>query len=81
MDLDTDVRAVDRAELYVADEMFLCGTGAQIAPVTRVDGRTVGTGKPGLLTLELQRTYDQVVRGKLPTYRHWVQSVYRYARA
>jgi branched-chain amino acid aminotransferase len=80
MDLDTDARAVDRAELYVADEMFLCGTAAQIAPVTRIDGRIVGTGVPGPLTLELQGAYNQVVRGQLPTYRHWVEPVYRYAR-
>ena len=55
MNIDTDTRAVDRAELYVADEMFLCGTAAQIAPVTRIDGRSVGTGEPGPVTLELQQ--------------------------
>ena len=80
MQLETECRSVDRAELYVADEMFLCGTAAQIAPVTRVDGRAVGCGAPGALTLELQETYGRAVRGGLPQYRAWVEPVYRYAR-
>ena len=80
MNVDTDARAVDRAELYVADEMFLCSTAGQIAPVTRIDGRPVGQGEPGPVTRELQQLYDQVVRGRLPGYRHWVEPVYGYAR-
>jgi branched-chain amino acid aminotransferase len=67
---------VDRAELYVADEMFLCGTAAQIAPVTRVDGRLVGDGKAGPITIELQKLYDRVVRGLDPQYRRWLTPVY-----
>src|SRR5262249_33768568 len=38
-------RRIDRTELYGADEMFLCGTGVQISPVTKIDGRPVGSGK------------------------------------
>jgi len=81
MNIETDARAVDRAELYVADEMFLCGTAAQIAPVIRIDGRTVGGGEPGPVTLELQQLYEQAVHGQLRDYRHWVEPVYGYARA
>lgn len=80
LDVVTDVRAVDRSELYVADEMFLCGTAARIAPVTRIDGRSVGDGSPGELTRELQRRYDSAVRGKLAEFRSWVEPVYGYAR-
>lgn len=75
LDLKTETRCVDRAELYVADEIFLCGTAAQIAPVTRIDGRDVGEGRPGNLTLELQELYDRVVRGKMPAYRRWLHAV------
>jgi branched-chain amino acid aminotransferase len=79
MGVQTQARAVDRTELYVAQEVFLCGTAAQIAPVTRVDGRDVGSGRPGPVTLELQRIYDRVVRGGMPKYGHWVQPVFSLA--
>jgi len=75
LSLETETRSIDRAELYVADEVFLCGTAAQIAPVTRIDGRDVGEGRPGNLTLELQELYERVVRGKMPAYRRWLHSV------
>ena len=45
--LDVVVRDVDRSELYLADEVFLCGTGAQISPVTSIDHRPIGTGEIG----------------------------------
>ena len=44
------VRAIDRSELYIADEVFLCGTGAQVSPVTSIDHRPVGTGEIGPIT-------------------------------
>jgi branched-chain amino acid aminotransferase len=69
-------RPVDRTELYVAEEVFLCGTAAQIAPVTRVDGRPVGAGEPGPITLELQAAYDGIVRGVLPVRPGWIEPVY-----
>lgn len=80
MNVETDTRTVDRAELYVADEIFLCGTAAQIAPVRRIDGRTIGSGEPGPITRELQQLYEQAVHGLLPDHRHWVEPVYGYAR-
>jgi branched-chain amino acid aminotransferase len=81
LDVATDVRPVDRTELYVADEVFLCGTAAKIAPVVRIDGRPVGGGTPGDLTRELQERYQQVVRGRIGEYRSWVEPVYGYSRA
>jgi len=70
------IRSIDRTELYTADEVFLCGTGAQISPVIEIDRRTVGSGRPGELTRELARIYFDAVRGKLPAYRDWLTPVY-----
>jgi len=69
-------REIDRTELYVCDEMFLCGTGAQIAPVAEVDHRPVGTGQVGAFTAKLQQLYFDVVRGKVAKYKEWCTPVY-----
>jgi len=74
--LDTLVRAMDRSELYVADEIFLCGTGAQISPVTSVDHRPVGTGDVGPITQRLMALYFDAVRGRLPAYSDWLTPIY-----
>jgi branched-chain amino acid aminotransferase len=68
-------RAIDRTELYVADELFLVGTGVQISPITRIDHRSVGDGNVGEWTLKLQQLYNEIVRGMSPAYRHWVTAV------
>ena len=70
-------RRIDKSETFTADEAFLCGTGVQIAPVTSIDRRPVGTGKPGPLTLRLQETYLAAVRGETPAYEAWRTPVYR----
>jgi len=80
LDVRTEERGVDRTEIVVADELFLCGTAAQIAPVTRIDGRLVGSGMPGPLTLQLQSLYERAVHAKIPQYRSWIEPVYGYAR-
>ena len=69
-------RQVGRTELYVADEVFLCGTGAQVSPVVEVDRRPVGSGKMGPITARIQQLYFQVVHGDHPKYRHWCTPVY-----
>ena len=69
-------RTIDRTELYAADEVFLCGTGAQISPVIEIDRRQVGSGRPGPITRQLSRTYFDAVRGRLPAYRDWLPPVY-----
>lgn len=69
-------RPVDRTELYLADEIFLCGTGVQIAAVTRVDHRPIGSGKMGQVVGDLRRIYFDVVRGRRKEYRHWCAPVY-----
>jgi branched-chain amino acid aminotransferase len=77
-DLGVEVRerSLDRTELYTADEVFLCGTGAQISPVIEIDRRRIGTGRPGTVTKDLSRTYFDAVRGKVPAYRDWLTPVY-----
>ncbi|MBI4556543.1 MAG: branched-chain amino acid transaminase [Candidatus Hydrogenedentes bacterium] len=69
-------RPIARTELYVCDELFFCGTGAQVAPVRSVDRRMVGNGEPGPVSKRLQEVYFNVVQGKAPTYRQWCTPVY-----
>lgn len=69
--IDTEERTVDRTELYMADEAFYTGTGAQVAPVTEIDMRPVGDGQPGPIALKLQELYFRVVKNQVPDYRHW----------
>lgn len=76
LDRATRERQIDRTELYCADEIFLTGTGAQIAPVIEVDRRTVGTGKTGPVSGELMRIYHEVVRGKRSEYMDWCTPVF-----
>jgi branched-chain amino acid aminotransferase len=69
-------RTIGRTELYQADEVFLCGTGAQLAPVVEIDNRTVGSGAPGPITRRLHTIYFDAVRGRSDTYRGWLTPVY-----
>jgi branched-chain amino acid aminotransferase len=69
--IPTEERVVDRTELYVCDEAFFCGTGAQVAPITQIDGRTVGTGVVGPITQKLKSFYFDVVKNKVPRYKDW----------
>lgn len=68
-------RDVDRTELYVADEVFLSGTGFQIAPVTEVDGRPVGAGGIGPVAERLQELYFKAARESLDGYEDWTVAV------
>ena len=64
-------RDIDRTELYMADELFLCGTGSEIIPVASVDGFAVGDGKPGAVTRQLVGLYENIVRGIDARYEAW----------
>ena len=75
MDLPVIQRDVDRTELYSADEVFLSGTGFQIAPVIEVDGRPVGTGSVGPIASQLQELYFRAARGDWPKYEDWTVAV------
>ncbi len=75
LEIATQVRTIDRTELYVADELFLVGTGVQVAPISRIDHRTVGVGGVGPVTSQLQNRYFEATRGMLPRYRNWLTAV------
>lgn len=74
--LETVVRSIDRSELYVAEEVFLCGTGAQVSPVTKIDHRPVGEGRIGPVAGRIKDVYFDAVRGRLPAYADWLTPVY-----
>jgi branched-chain amino acid aminotransferase len=67
-------RSVDRSELYLADELFLTGTGAQVAPLASIDGRRIGDGTHPITT-DLQQRYFAAVRGADPRYSGWLTRV------
>ena len=69
-------RTIARTELYVCDELFFTGTGAQVAPVRSVDQRLINNGQPGELSKRLQDIYFRVVQGEVEKYRHWCMPVY-----
>lgn len=69
-------REINRTELYIADEAFFCGTGAQIAPIASIDHRPFGDGKMGKKTAEVQKLYYDVVRGKVEKYKNWCMPIY-----
>lgn len=81
LEMITRERVIDRTELYIADEIFLTGTGAQIAPVVEVDHRLIGSGEVGRVGASLQRLYSEVTRGKRPEYAGWLTPVYPAAVA
>ena len=61
--------------LYVADEIFMTGTAAEVTPVREVDDRTIGTGKPGPITSELQEAYFDAVKGRNTDHPEWLTIV------
>ena len=68
-------REIDRTELYFADEAFLCGTGAQVAAVSSLDHRAIGSGEMGPITKAIRDLYFRVVRGQEAKYMHWLTPV------
>ncbi len=68
-------RPVERGELFLADEIFLTGTAAQITAVTRIDHRPMGAGQMGPVTTRLRSLFFDVVRGRSPKYRTWCTPV------
>jgi branched-chain amino acid aminotransferase len=64
-------RQVDRSELYAAEEVFFCGTGWEITPVTSVDGIPIGSGEPGPITRALQTLYFDIVHGRNASRAAW----------
>ncbi|MEO5966227.1 MAG: branched-chain amino acid transaminase [Candidatus Limnocylindrales bacterium] len=75
LEIPVEIRSIDRSELYICDEVFLCGTGVQVSPVIEVDHRPVGTGAVGPITRQLSERYFAAVRGTMPEYQRWLTSL------
>lgn len=76
LQIEVRERSIDRTEVYLADEIFLTGTAAQITAVTKVDHRAVGGGEMGPIATRLRKLFGEVVTGHNPQYRHWNHPVY-----
>lgn len=68
-------RQIDRSELYLAEELFFCGTGVQIAPIESVDGRPIGDPNHLPVTRQLSDVFFNLVRGREPKYNHWLTPI------
>lgn len=75
--IPTETREIDRSELYIADEVFFCGTGVQVASVARIDGRPIGDGRTGPITARLRELFFDTVRGRSNRYADWITPVRR----
>ena len=75
LDIPIIERRITRDEIYIADEAFFTGTAAEVLPIRELDGRVIGRGKPGPVTLRLQSLYFDQVRGKRDAHPDWHVSV------
>jgi branched-chain amino acid aminotransferase len=73
--IPTELRSIDRSEIYVADEMFLCGTGVQLAPVIELDHRPIADAAIGPITKQLHESYYAAVRGRDSRFAHWLTPI------
>ena len=76
-DLGYDVleQPISRDQLYIADEVFVCGTAAEVIGLSEIDFRKVGDGKSGRVTREIQNVYHDAIRGKVAKYEDWCDYV------
>jgi len=68
-------RDVARAELALADEVFMTGTAAELTPLREVDDHPIGTGEPGPITRQIQELFDDALHGRAPQYAEWLDLV------
>lgn len=73
--IPVEERAIDRSELYVADEAFFCGTGAQVSWIQKIDNRTIGDGNRGPIAGKIQDLFFKVVRGNVKKYEDWCTKI------
>jgi branched-chain amino acid aminotransferase len=76
LDIPFVERPIGRTELYASDEIFLCGTGAEVTPVRSVDRRAIGDGRIGPITRRLSGHFEAVVRGRVPARAEWLTPVW-----
>jgi branched-chain amino acid aminotransferase len=75
MGIEIVERDVARAELYLADEVFVCGTAAELTPIREVDDHAVGAGEPGEITRAVQTAFEDALHGRTERYREWLDPV------
>jgi branched-chain amino acid aminotransferase len=75
--IEVEERMVDRTELYIADEVFLCGTAAEITPIISIDGYRINDGKIGIFTLEFLKEYLDIVSGTDIIYDNWIYPIFK----
>jgi branched-chain amino acid aminotransferase len=68
-------RDIARAELYLAEEVFLSGTAAELVPVREIDDHPIGTGEPGPITRKIQSVFEDALHGRDPRYQDWCELV------
>lgn len=81
MGVEVVERNIDRTEVYLADEAFLCGTGVQLVAATQIEHRPIGTGSLGPITRELRDLFFRIVSGRVPKYRDWLTPIYHTEKA
>ncbi len=73
-------RDMTRAELYLADEIYLTGTAAELVPVREIDDHAIGTGAPGEITRAVQQAFEDALHGRTERYREWLDPVPAFAK-
>ena len=76
LNLPVEEREIDRTEVYLAQEAFLCGSGAEVAPITSVDRIPLGDGRVGPIAEKIMKLYFDVARGMNPKYSEWLTPTY-----
>jgi branched-chain amino acid aminotransferase len=75
LNIPNQERSIDRSELYIAEEAFMCGSSARVTPVLSIDKRPVGDGKTGKLTAKISETYSAAQTGGTDSYKNWLTQV------
>ena len=75
MDICSEIREIDRTELYIADEVFLCGSAAEITPIVSIDGHEISGGSVGEITRELHKKYIKAVTGEDEKHLEWITEI------
>lgn len=76
LNIPTEVRSIDRSELYIADEAFFCGTGVQVSWISNIDKRIIGDGRRGSITSAIQDLFFEIVRGNKDIGQNWTTKLY-----
>lgn len=76
-DLGYDVleQPISRDQLYIAEEVFVCGTAAEVIGLSEIDFRMIGDGKTGPITRAIQTVYHEAIRGKVEKYKNWCECI------